>query len=382
MGAGTGISWADGTWNPIIGCAKVSPGCTNCYAERDFDRRKGYADWGKNGTRVMTSRSNWNQLHKWQRMAQAGACLSCLKATEGPCATCGGKGHLDRRQFIFVASLADMFEAWDGPIYGRNRKLFPDDTALVFEGLEEGAPATLRNWDAVMQEGKLGGMVGRRVTFGDVRERFWSYVELCPDLIFLVLTKRPENIVPMVGDRYFPNVMFGTSIESQEWADARLPHLHAAWEKCGCGVFVSAEPLLGPVDLGLDGRYLRQVDWVITGGESGSAARPARTDWYRMLREQCEETGVPFHFKQFGEWAPMSLPTRGLPTRYAVMRGDHVDYMDERPPELHSPVGEALERFAWVGKKAAGRTLDGRIHDALPSCAWRGPRKVATYETI
>jgi len=339
MAAGSGISWCDATFNPLIGCTKVSAGCKNCYAERDFDRRKGFAEWGNDGSRVMTSRSNWNHLLKWDRMAAAGGCLGCLKypPESGRCETCGGTGQLNRRQTVFVASLADVCEDWDGPIYGRNRKLFPDDGPLVFEGVEAGGAP---NWDSVWDEFALNGMVGRRVTYNDVRDRLWSYIERCPNLIFLVLTKRPQNILRMTEGRYFPNVMFGTSIEDQRWAHERLPHLHAARVRCGSGLFVSCEPLLGPVDLGLDGPERQQLDWVITGGESGPDARPARSDWYRSIRDQClEYGGVPFHFKQLDAATYGKLATK----------------WDSFPDDL-------------------------KVRE-LPSCAYNGPRKTCGVQT-
>lgn len=375
MGAGTGISWADSTWNPIIGCTKVSAGCKNCYAERDFDRRKGFVEWGPDGSRVMTSASNWGHLAKWNKMARNGACLGCLRYPKGSgeCDTCGGSGRVDRRQTVFVASLADVFEAWDGPIYGRNRKLFPDDTPLWFQ--QEG------RWETVLEQSLAEKITGTRaITYDDVRARLWDHIEKCPNLIFLVLTKRPENILSMTEGRYFPNVMFGTSIEDQHWAAERLPHLHAARVRCGSGLFVSCEPLVGPVDLGLDGQYPQQLDWVITGGESGNDARPAQTNWFRMLRDQCQEYGgVPFHFKQWGEWAPLSLgierPHNSPAARYATMMGSIVDYMPFRPPNAYGP----MEGFVYVGKAAAGRELDGKVHDALPGCVYQKPRQ---YETI
>jgi protein gp37 len=147
------------------------------------------------------------------------------------------------------------------------------------------------------------------------------------------LTKRPENVIKMMtGFCPSENCWLGTSIENQEWADARLPHLHAA-KRYGlvARTFVSAEPLVGHVvlqgavynHLGGDG-----IDWVITGGESGPNARPCDPEWFRSLRDQCEVTDTPFHFKQWGEFD---------------------------------------ETQTRVGKKNAGRLLDGRTHDGVPT---------------
>lgn len=247
----------------------------------------------------MTSTSNWNQLFKWDRMASAGACLGCLKYPSEQCATCSGTGVVKRRQTVFVASLADVFEEWDGPIYARNRKLFPDDTPLWFQRSGD--------FSTTLEQSLAEKITGSRpVTYDDVRERLWSYIDRCPNLIFLVLTKRPENILRMTEGRYFPNVMFGTSIEDQFYAHERLPHLHAARARCGLGLFVSCEPLLGPVDLGF---YLAHIGlhWVIVGGESGAGARPCDIEWVRDIVRKCRAAGVAPFVKQLGSKPAMPL---------------------------------------------------------------------------
>jgi protein gp37 len=162
------------------------------------------------------------------------------------------------------------------------------------------------------------------------RARLWPIIEATPWLDWLLLTKRPQLVqraVPWTPGAWPGNVWLGTTVEGQEWTP-RIDELLAA----GAGIsFLSCEPLLGPLDLA---RWLPRLQWVIAGGESGRAARLMQLAWVRSLRDQCAEAGVAFHFKQWGEWAP-------------------------------APDGR-LER---VGKKTAGRLLDGRAWDGLPDLA-------------
>jgi protein gp37 len=174
------------------------------------------------------------------------------------------------------------------------------------------------------------------------RSRLWRLIETTHNLDWLLLTKRPELISTSVPwKKYWPsNVWVGTTVESQEWADERLPHL----VKIPAAVrFLSAEPLLGPLDLT---RWLKSsIDWVITGGESGPKARPTSPTWFRSLLNQCMAAEVAFHFKQWGDWAP------GQCLNLAKARSQLVED------------GTTMLR---VGKKIAGRQFDGLTWDGLP----------------
>lgn len=191
----------------------------------------------------------------------------------------------------------------------------------------------------------------------EARWHLWLACGFVTNIDILLLTKRPENVLSMVPPSWLQNwpanVWIGTTAGTQKAADERIPallNIPAAVR------FVSAEPLLEPVDLtsvaddgtgcldvlrGLsfcDGRNEpaltgKRVHWVICGGESGGKARPMRPEWARFLRDQCKSAGVPFFFKQWGEHAP----TPGV------------------EGFMHRP-----------GKKAAGRLLDGVEHNAIP----------------
>lgn len=280
MAENSKIEWTDHTFNPWMGCTKVSPACQNCYAERDMDHRYGKVAWGPKGTRVLTSEANWRKPLRWEREAR----------------------ETGKPLRVFCASLADVFEDWGGNLLN-----------------SKGVPVFNMGW---------------------VRKRLFKLIESTPNLIWLLLTKRPENIRQFwPSPKLFQNVWLGTSIENQEWTDKRLPYLHEA-KRAGIVLttFVSAEPLVGPVVLqgNFGGTYYNHlgqsgIDWVITGGESGPNARPCDPDWFRSLRDQCELTETPFHFKQWGEF----------------------DENGER-----------------VGKKAAGRLLDNVEHNGIPELVY------------
>lgn len=174
------------------------------------------------------------------------------------------------------------------------------------------------------------------------RRRLWALIDATPNLDWLLLTKRPHLVARTVpwGRNWPRNVWLGTTVELQSRADELLPHLA---DNPAAIRFVSAEPLLGPLDLR---PWLGSViNWVITGGESGPHARPASPSWFRDLHFQCIRASVPFHFKQWGDWAP----------------GDVVN--------LEGAIARRVDdgtRMVRLGKKKAGRTLDGSVYDDVP----------------
>lgn len=340
MAENSKIEWTNHTFNPWMGCTKVSAACANCYAERDFDHRYGKVQWGPSGTRVLTSDANWAKPLAWNREAE----------------------KTGTRAKVFCASLADVFENWQGPIKDSRGLL-----GHVFDDGEwgfgpDGADGT-NNY--------RGGSNVSMLTMNDVRDRLFRLIDSTPYLDWLLLTKRPDNVPLMwpihpsgrhqegmsFADAYRrDNVWLGVSVENQEYADKRIPELLKCRELSPV-LFLSCEPVVGQINLpgdvhcpycegGIcdpetgvvecetcDGSGVRNdvlefgFDWVIAGGESGPNARPADPEWFRSLRDQCKTAGVPFHFKQWGEFD---------------------------------------EHQVKVGKKNAGRLLDGETHDGLP----------------
>jgi protein gp37 len=188
------------------------------------------------------------------------------------------------------------------------------------------------------------------------RARLWPLIEETPQLDWLLLTKRPQNMQRLAPwkDDWPTNVWAGTTVENQRWAEKRLEELL----KVPAAVhFVSAEPLLGPLDLrqwigrtGCNAKH--RVDWVIAGGESGSYARPMNPDWVRALRDQCRSEGVAFLFKQWGNWRPTSsTKVNGFANKTIFLsNGNRIT-------------------IANIGKKAAGRKLDGTTWNQVPNSA-------------
>lgn len=173
------------------------------------------------------------------------------------------------------------------------------------------------------------------------RDKLWSLIEETPALDWLLLTKRPDLVSRFTrwGNDWPANVWIGTTVENQAWAARRLPELAAIPAAVR---FISAEPLLGPLDIR---KWSSSIDWVITGGESGPKARLSSPSWFRALLNQCMAAEIPFHFKQWGDWAP----------------GQGINLAKARSADAAD--GTLMLR---VGKKAAGRVLDGSTWDGLP----------------
>jgi len=370
MGADTKIEWADATINVWEGCTKVSPACKNCYAETNSpvhamemrigealqvepsaDGKRRLKMWGVRGFRYETT--NWEgQLRALNRKAKRGH----IKLTDS--------GATFKRPRVFINSLSDTFEDWQGPVYrlvdGSVQKNQAHIHAQSIEGL---------------------------------RKRFFQVAEECTELDLLLLTKRPENVLRMAPlhwlkmDGKWPAwVWIGTTVEDQEHADKRIPELLKVPAKVR---FLSVEPLLWKVDLGRtyevspanggtlayplevdDGQYGR-IHWVIVGGESGTNARPMHPDWVRSIRDQCVSVGVPFFFKQWGEWTP-DTPNGYRLENVALWNYKDADewiYLRDLQPDRREnwnehEVGDV--RMYKVGKKNAGRVLDGRTWDEVP----------------
>lgn len=339
MSAYTKIEWCDHTFNSWIGCTKVSPACDHCYAEVSAPSRTQGVIWGAGQPRKRTSMANWNLPVRWNAQAEA------FQAEHG------------RRQRVFCASLSDWLDN-EVPI-----EWFVDQVDVV---------RRTPNLDWLLLSKRIGNF-GKRmnealVTFSSVDR---------PELHKFLARWLSGEEVPS-------HVRLGATICNQEEADRDIPKLLAVPARVR---FLSMEPLLGPVDLtkidldiewfdSLEGyRYLkdsdydvadggRGLDWVIVGGESGHKARPMHPDWARTLREQCAAAGVPFLFKQWGEWSPAD-PIPGVRFGDEIRSGKVLHLHAPGNPEGYFRRGDAHVRR--VGKKAAGRLLDGVQHDGYPA---------------
>lgn len=190
-----------------------------------------------------------------------------------------------------------------------------------------------------------------------------------PELDWLLLTKRPENMAAMLPCDWrddYPNVWLGVTAEDQDRADHRVPIL---LDTAAAKRFVSYEPALGPVRMpgmyavGEDGVVdTPALDWVIAGGESGPKARPAHPDWFRAVRDQCAAAGVPYFHKQNGEWVAGELVKDDR--RYSTKQWDGDKWSDCSDDWIDEADGGTI--MYRVGKKAAGAELDGREHRETP----------------
>ena len=375
MGENSNIEWTDHTFNPWRGCVEVHAGCDHCYA-REWSKRNPAAlgQWGdgageNGGVRVVAAESYWRGPRKWNRDAEAAGV----------------------RARVFCASMADVFEDWQGPmVNAKGDRLY------------------------VCTEGEYTGNIGdfpsgRLATMNDVRQRLFALIDATPWLDWILVTKRPENILRMwpmtpgipstcvkaggefAYDRvtqlmYRPNVWLLTSVSDQATADEQIPELLRCSDLTPV-LGISAEPLLGPIDVS---RWLLSSDgfayggddvgpihwsdggaglgWVIAGGESGHGARPMHPSWVASLRNQCAELGTPFFFKQWGEWQPsFHFQTQfahvpdATPVIYLADDGSTAD--NAAALEGKSRVGLCVR----VGKKRAGRTLFEETYSEFPA---------------
>ena len=340
----TTIEWATHTWNPVTGCSPISEGCENCYAKRMAQRLRGRCGYPEDDPFKVTFHPD--------RLEQP------LK--------------LKKPSRIFVCSMGDLFH---------------DDVGYSIVDIFDVMSST-------------------------------------PQHTYMLLTKRPEKMRslfrlngPLLGSEPLPNVWLGVTAENQARADERIPIL---LQIPAAVRFVSIEPMLGPITLGrylglpgidghdrcancgmevekasgrivgnacYDGEWTcsiecddllnrlgcpleyKPLDWVICGGETGPGARPMHPDWVRSLRDQCRAAGVPFLFKQWGEWRPLES-TDSCPL-------DKVGYWYQgwRPfAPLYSANGHSFAigvspweaHMARVGRRKSGRILDGRIWDEYP----------------
>lgn len=292
--AKTSIEWTDENWNFLRGCSRKSPGCANCYAESIARRFCGpglqyeglIGKHGQYNGKIMQVPEKLQEPLSWKKPRK-----------------------------VFVCSTSDLFH--------------------------------------------------ENVPF-DYIDRAFAVMSTCPQHTFQILTKRPERMreymlnhevcvrdcvkydleVAEAMQRPLPNVWLGVSIEDQATADERIPLL---LQTPAAVRWVSAEPLLGPVNMTWvdrsDGMMVEKfpcIDWVVAGGESGAKARPTHPEWVRSIRDQCVAAGVPFLFKQWGKFAPNWL---------------------------NDDNGNKIQETEWmdpVGKKKSGRMLDGVVWDQYP----------------
>ena len=372
----TGIEWADATWNPTVGCSIVSPGCTHCYAMK------------------MAARLEAMGVQAYAGLTEGAGAAAVWKGTPRVASDRTMLQPLlwSRPRRIFVNSMSDLFHPdLDDETIDRVfavMALAKHHTFLVLtkrpermfqyvsgKGHRQRANARGDALDAVGEEARRSDIRCEMAKIGYTGMDDWP----------------------------LPNVWLGTSVEDRKRAEERivwLVHTPAAKR------FLSLEPLLGHLDLrsirlekhrltfnALTGYYSfdtqcgireaalrlhslpahpspeKKIDWVIVGGESGPGARPMHPDWPRWLRSQCAEAGVPFFFKQWGDWSPELDREKDDPDWRAPYSRWEQD-PGRRFLNLHGGCGfhgARLHVMRRVGKRASGALLDGQEHMAFPA---------------
>lgn len=365
----TAIEWTDETWNPTVGCSHAGgPGCDNCYAARQALRhdRPGNAYEGTTGD----DKAGWS-----------GQVNLLTERLEQPL-------RWKRPRMVFVDSMSDLFHPRVPDEYiARVFAVMAGTPQHTYQILTK-RPRRMARWvNGCAQAESVVTHNGRKPSKGGI-------------------------VVSLTGGWPLPNVRLGTSVETQEWADRRIPHLLATPAAVR---FISAEPLLGPLDLNTwlipgwrcrscgyerftweddgpaefvqraaggttvlvcpvchtEGDFVDAsslLDWVIVGGESGPGARPMHPDWARDLRDQCQGAGVPFFFKQWGAWAPFP--------QWVEETGEsdddtlaHIQRAQEARPGDRLHTFDDGQQMIRLGKTKAGRGLDGRTYDEMPEVA-------------
>lgn len=331
------IEWTDATWTPVKGCTRASEGCRNCYAEIMAARFNKPGQWGHGLAKIVETPAGKD--HRW-----TGEIRRDEEELRRPL-------HWRRPRKVFVCSTADLFhedvpDRWIDRVFAV-MALCPQHTFQVLTKRAERMRAyvsSLPNRDDILLEAARS--VGATLTS-------------CRDVAISVR-------LPL------PNVWIGVSVEDQARADERIPHLLATPAAVR---WLSCEPLLGPVNI-TDGMWAgpalealeATIDWVVAGGESGPGARPMHPDWARSLRDQCAAAGVPFLFKQWGAWREVgeTLSDLDMERQWLLRSGEALPYGSDRARTLKLTIrNDAL--MVRVGKKAAGRLLDGVQHDGYPA---------------
>lgn len=386
MGHNTSIEWCDHTFNPWEGCTKVGPGCDHCYAETRNARFGGGTspNWGTGAPRRRTTAANWRKPLKWdadaalaQRAWEAGVAIA---GNDEEALRAHGFAFIKpRRPRVFCASLADWLDnevpiEWLVDLLDLIRRTPNLDCLLLTK--------RIGNWHKRITAAHQH--VVRAMGGGDAEQNAHPLWELGLWLQDWLAGKAPAN------------VWIGATVVNQTEANRDLLWL---MEIAAAVRFVSIEPMLGPIELtrivypalrqkheydpyvaydvlrghmiGPDDIGLEQLDWVICGGESGNGARPMHPDWARSLRDQCAAAGVPFLFKQWGEWAPGECggaPKRTMDNATLMDDRDDVRWQFDRQTVAQSldAIDDETADVYRYGKKAAGRSLDGIEHNGFP----------------
>ncbi len=344
MAARSDIETCDSTFNPWMGCTRISPACDHCYAER-HTARFGRVSWG-HAPRVRTAASTWAQPYIWNRRPFY-ECLACgwrgAKRVRSGCPVCGpsrpGRATprsrlVTARRRVFCASLADWL-----------------DTSVPIEWFTELLELihATPNLDWLLLSKRVGNWESRLEAAAD---HVWKTVGN-GDLMQWIDAWRFRGSAPT-------NVWIGATVVTPREADRDIPKLLQVPASVH---YLSVEPMLDQISIARWLTVSGGIDWVICGGESGPGARPVHPAWVRSLRDECIAAGVAFFMKQWGAWIPYDFnnpPARRFELLLSL--DGATDIPDFRAPdEAHGEVA-----VARVGTARAGRVLDGTTWSQFP----------------
>jgi protein gp37 len=327
MGADTRIEWADHTFNPWVGCTKVSPACDHCYAEGWAKRTGNAALW--QGARRRTSAANWQQPHRWNRAAQAAG----------------------TRARVFCASLADVFdnqvpEEWRTDLW----RLISDtphlDWLLLTKRPQNIGRMLPASW-AMPPVAQPNLWLGTTVENQAEADRRILHLLRVPAAVRFLSCEPLLGPVDLTAIRWpCPTEHYVDVLRGGYWNMAPYRFgAPAAKPGAARGGFTNHSDMPGRPNM---------IGWVIAGGESGPGARPAHPDWFRSLRDQCAAADVPYFLKQWGDHHP-----------HGEKMADHsVNCLGNPDDDRWSSVAGAT--FWRLGKARAGALLDGREHREFP----------------
>lgn len=292
----TKIEWAQETWNPIVGCSKVSEACQNCYAEKMANRLAGQAI--AKSKKLLCDPAQVPGIGKYIHVI-------------------GPDGKWNTSAYLDADTLIKPYD-WEKP-----RRIFVCS---------------------------MGDLFHEDLTFNEIYHVF-DIIYDNPQHTYLILTKRPLRALEYLHyygfEEFGSQIWLGVTTENQKRYNERWS---IAQQIPALKLFVSGEPLLGPIDFS---GYEEKPDWFIVGGESGPGARPMHPDWARSIRDQCVTAKVPFYFKQWGEWAALCAKPIGS----NILKGNPLSLL---------PWGDMGPKVFKIGKNKAGRHLDGKIWDEYP----------------
>ncbi|OJW42493.1 MAG: hypothetical protein BGO50_01805 [Rhodanobacter sp. 67-28] len=364
MAETTEIAWCDSTFNPWMGCTAVSSACDHCYASVSTPVRRFGVLWGHGQARHRTSNANWELPRRWNALPFATCTTHGWRGERRALSTpdCPGRNGqadacviVEARRRVFCASLADVFD----------NEVDPQWRADLLDLIDR-----TRNLDWLLLTKRIGNVIpmltAHRASAPDAeRSHFLTeWLDGCPPA----------------------HVWLGATVCNQTEADRDIPKLLAVPAAVR---FLSIEPMLGAVDIrrwmgesigasrhrlqgegfyrcDVTGAPLEGIDWVIVGGESGHGARPMHPAWPRSLRDQCAAAGVPYLFKQWGNWKVESsaLSDRDLPSPADAKRAWLGVSGQMNAPSVDDTADGCT--MVNVGKRVSGRQLDGHTHDGFP----------------